>query len=373
MEIKKIFAIALATVAMVSVGADALAQEPATSTARMRRGARDADKQQNAPGVTTRMQQRLSTTPTSDADMAWMKVIYRNLDLQKAANAPLYYPEQPIDGDANMFRIIMGLLAEGKIPAYEYLDGRELFNDENRVKVRELLDRYGIMYQDAKGSNERNPRFEIHESDIPSTEIQSYYIIERWEFDSRSNRMQTRVEAVCPVLHRSDDYGMESLKYPMFWIKYDDLRPYLTTRNIFISDANNKPSCTYDDYFQLGLYDGEIYKTRNLRNRSMKQLYPNPDDMARAQDSIQKELDSFENKLWVPTLEELAARREAREGADSTVVAATDKGKAAVSKRGQSRKAPAKAKTKRGQNKKAKAVKNSSTSAPTRSVRNRKR
>lgn len=387
MEMKNIKRIVLAAVAAMALSVPAMAQDSG-STAVMRRGGKASRQQeQTTPGVTPRMQQRLQSETPSDADLSWMRVIYRSLDLTKDANAPLYFPEMPVDGNESLFRIIMRLLAAGQIDAYEYLDGREVFTDETKLKVRDMLDRYHIYYQDAKGSNERHPKFEIHESDVPATEVLSYYIIERWEFDSRTNRMKTRIEAVCPVLHREDDYGMDAMKYPMFWVKYDDLRPYLSTQNIFVSDSNNLPTCTYADYFTLGLYDGDIYKTRNLRNRSMKQIYPNPDDLARAQDSIQRQLDTFEDKLWVPSLEQLTAERERREalaaaaeetaeGEAAVSTAETDdskKGRVATTRRGQkSESKPAKVKRgKKVKQPKTKAPK--TTSSPTRSVRNRKR
>ena len=62
----------------------------------------------------------------------------------------------------------------------------------------------------------------------------------------------------------------------------------------------------------MNMYDGEIYKTRNLANKSMMQLYPDPDDRKRAQDSIQARLDSYDKHLWVPTREELQAANEAK-------------------------------------------------------------
>lgn len=93
------------------------------------------------------MQQRLQTDPASDADLSWMKVIYRSLDLTKDENAPLYFPEMPVDGNESLIRIILRLLANGQLTAYEYLDGREVFNDENKLKVRDMLDRYHIYYQ----------------------------------------------------------------------------------------------------------------------------------------------------------------------------------------------------------------------------------
>jgi gliding motility associated protien GldN len=238
-----------------------------------------------------------------------MRVIYREVDLDQDTNAALYYPEEAIDGQENLFRIIMRLLANNQITAYEYLDGRELFTDQYKLKVGDLLDRFHILYTQAKGSTEKNPKYTIDESDVPTNEVLSYYIIERWEFDTRGNRMKTYVDAICPVLHRSGDFGGEAIKYPMFWIKYSDIRPWLAQQTIFTSDDNNLPTCTYDDFFNLTMYKGEIYKTRNLRNKSMMQLYPDSADMHRAQDSIQQRLDKFEEKLWVPDRDKVIAAK----------------------------------------------------------------
>ena len=277
---------------------------------RRRTSDRNAPKQQDGTVVTERMQNFYSESPNSvsDADRQWMRVIYRAIDLEKDKNAALYFPEEPVAGQENLFRIIMRLLASNTIPAYEYLDGREIFTDDYRVKVRDVLERFYIPFTDAKGSSEKNPRFVIDENDVPTNEVLSYYLVERWEYDTRNNRLRPTVEAICPVLHRSGDFGGDALKYPMFWI-----------------------TCTYDDFFTLTMYDGDIYKTRNLKNRSMAQLYPDPDNLKKAQDSIQNRLDEFEKKLWVPSREEMIAAREAREALeagqnpDSATVKATSK------------------------------------------------
>lgn len=312
--------ILLGGVALLIAGADAMAQQStssmqSSSSSIVRRAREDArtDRSRQAAGVTERMQHFFQESTRSDADAQWMKVVYRQLDLTKVKNAPLYFPEEVVDGQENLFRIIMRLLASGQLEAYDYLDGKEVFTDQYRTKVRDVLDRFHILYTDAKGSTEKNPRFNIEESDVPANEVLSYYIIERWELDKRTNRMRTVIEAICPVLHRSGDFGGEAVKYPMFWIKMDRLRPYLAQQSIFINDDNNLASYNYDDFFTLGLYEGDIYKYRNLRNLSMMQMYPDPDDMRRAQDSIQNYLVNYEKKMWVPSREELAALAEERE------------------------------------------------------------
>lgn len=279
-----------------------------------KRSERDNKDNSAAPGVTDRMQGFYQKKETHDADLEYMKQVYRRLDLEKGTNAALYYPEDVIDGQENLFRIILGLVVDGKIPAYEYLDGREIFTDQYKINVGDMLRRFDIYAQPAKGSTERNPKYFIDEADVPTNQVLNYYILEKWEFDRRSNAMKTTVEAICPVLNRYGDFGGEA-RYPMFWVKFDALRPYLANQYVFITDDNNKPQYSLDDYFNLGLYEGEIYKTRNLRNQSLAQMFPDEDDLKRAQDSIDNHLRNYGKDLWVPTREEYLAMKEAEQNA----------------------------------------------------------
>jgi len=172
---------------------------------------RSRDKKEGSAAITDRQQSFYEVREPSDADLQWMKVIYRSLDLTKGKNPALYYPEEPNADGENLFFIIMRLLANNKISAYEYLDGREMFTDEFKIKVNEMFDRFHIYYTEAKGSNDKNPIYEFENADIPSNEVLSYFIIEKWEFDTRSNQMKARVEALCPVLHRMDEWGGEAV------------------------------------------------------------------------------------------------------------------------------------------------------------------
>ena len=375
----KILRISLAAIALLLLGSELCAQEQSQGSVVRRGGRERKTEQQDGSQVTQRMQSFYSDKDESIsvADRQWMRVIYRSIDLDKDKNAALYFPEEPIEGQENLFRIIMRLLANNTIPAYEYLDGREIFTDQYRIKTRDVLDRFYIPYTEAKGSTEKNPRFTIDPSDVPTNEVLSYYVVERWEFDTRHNRLRPVVEAICPVLHRSGDFGGDALKYPMFWVKFSDLRPYLAAQAIFVDDDNNLPTCSYDDFFTLNMYDGDIYKTRNLKNKSMVQQYPDPDALKRAQDSIQSRLDNFESKLWVPTREEVIAAREAREaleaGADSTEVAkATEKTSNTRATRRSAKRSAKAPKEKKVKERKPKEIKSSSSSNAARSVRRRR-
>ncbi|MCM1368898.1 MAG: gliding motility protein GldN [Candidatus Amulumruptor caecigallinarius] len=302
--------ILIVAAALAAIGS-AVAQVENAGTVRKRSG-KEKKTEKGGPGVTDRMQEFYTRKEPHDADLSYMREIYREIDLSKPENSPLYYPEDVIDNQKNLFRLILDLVVSGQLPAYEYLDGREIFTDQYKVNVGEMLDRFGIYYQQGKGSTEKNPKYVIEEADVPTTQVLNYYILEKWEFDKRSNRMKTRVEAICPVLNRVGDFGGEA-RYPMFWVKYDALRPRLAQQYVFLTDDNNLPQYSLDDYFNLGMYDGDIYKTRNLRNLSMVQMFPDPDDLKRAQDSIDNRLNTYGKDMWTPTREEYLAQKEREE------------------------------------------------------------
>lgn len=348
----------LAVAALLLAPFVAMAQQ-STSTGVSRRNSATERRQ-------TRTQTQVKPVETASSDPSWMKVVYRSLDLNKTENAPLYYPEEVVDGQENMFRIMLGHVADGTLQAYEYLDGHERFDESGRLNVADMLDRFHIPYAEGKGHSERHPVYAVDPIDVPSAEVLGYYIIEQWEVDRADSRMRTRVTAICPVLHCVGEFGQEAVRYPMFWVRYADLRPYLGDRLIFTDDDNNAANSTYDDYFTLGLYKGDIYKTRNLRNKSMMQLYPDPDDLTRAQDSIERRLNNFESSMWVPSLEELEARAAAVEASDSTAVSDQPKRREKSSGRVASRRKAAKATKEKSSSRRA-------SQGTVRSVRNRKR
>lgn len=371
---RKIFIFA----ALAAVTAAGVAQVENNAGGVRKRSEKDRKAQKSATGVTDRMQDFFTDKKSHDADMQYMREIYRQLDLTKPENTPLYYPEDVIDGQKNLFRLILDLVVSGEIPAYEYLDGREVFTDEYKVKVGEMLDRFGIYAVSAKGSTEKNPKYQIEEADVPTSQVLNYYILEKWEFDRRSNRMKTRVVAICPVLNRMGDFGGEA-KYPMFWVKYDKLRPHLSQQYVFLTDDNNLPQYSLDDYFNLGMYDGEIYKTRNLRNLSMNQMFPEPDALKRAQDSIDNRLHNYGKNMWVPTREEYLAQKEREEEIAKALAAGdTIPDRTVVSdKKDTEKKSTRKSSRKRGAKKpkvsKSSSNSNAANSNATKSVRRRKK
>lgn len=280
------------------------------------------DKKDGAPEITTRQQSFYEVREPHDADLQWMKVIQREVPISKGKNAAMFYPEMPNEDGESLYFIIMRLLAKGQISAYD--QEAQMFDEAHKINFGEFLDNRYIDYTLAKGSTEKNPIYEFEDADILSNMVKSYYIIEKWEFDTRSNQIKPRVEAICPVIHREDDWSGETARYPMFWVKLNDIRPYMAQQYVFTDDDNNLPRYSLDDFFKLNMYTGDIIKTKNLRNLSLRQMFPDTTAYKHAQDSIEQRLRSFNKDLWVPPLDTLQARAEAEEEALAAAEAALE-------------------------------------------------
>ena len=275
--------------------------------------------------------------------IAWLREMYRYIHLKEENNAALYFPVQPIGDRMNLFTTIFKLLADGKITAYNFrFDGREVFTDAEKLNFEErFLKNFKIAYQ-KQGTGE-NTRFIVEDINIPSSDVLIYQIKEGHYFDAATGTYKTQVTAICPLLVQEDyDVGGET-RNPLFWIPYENLRPYLARTLIMTSDYNNVMTYTVDDFFTKGMYKGEIIKTVNLRDLSLvEQVGNEPELLKLAQDSIENQLKAFRAQLWVQP--------------DTTQVASTGK----------------KASAKKEKEEKPKAVKQEKSSAPaspTRSVR----
>lgn len=261
------------------------------------RGARVEEKKSGLPELTVRAQDMNERMTQQVGNARWMRIIYREIDLTKEQNAPLYYPVQPMNGQMNLFSIIFQLISEGKLTAYEYLDGYEDFSDEHKIDLKVMLDRCHIFYENIPGKAGEEDAFIVNESDIPSGDVKAYYVKEAWYFDQNNSVFDVKTLAICPILTTVGDIGENTM--PMFWIPYENIRPYVNTALIMTSNTNNAMTFTIDDYFRRRMFKGDIFKTQNLMNLPLPAYCQTPDSLKREQDRIEGQLVAFEKSLWL--------------------------------------------------------------------------
>lgn len=268
-------------------------------------------------------------------DPTWRRDIYRSLDLTKDENAALYYPVEPQGNSMNLFTLLFKLLNTGKIPAYEYqLDGIENFQQSNRMHFKDLLDRQEIGYE-VNGNS-----IKVEQADIPSADVLTYYVKESSYYDQNTATYHSRIVALCPVLHKAadayyvretvsgddDDQSSQNIqKFPLFWVKYDDIKTYLSGQDVMTSNLNNAAKMSMDDFFSTNHYKGEIYMTSNMQNKSLQQYCATDSLLKKEQNRIEKQMTDFEEHIWNTPVDSVEqARRD-------SIAAASVKGKKAKS------------------------------------------
>ena len=293
---KKVVSLLLVMVAVTGVNAQ--------PTRRLQEQAaqREAEKSPTAVTLSERARSQYTAQTAVPTEVQWRRDIYRELDLKKEKNAALYYPEAPLGDRVNFFTLVLNLILDGKITAYECrLDGNELFTPDNVLDIDNMLDNFYIPF------TKENGKYVIKPNDIPNPE--KYYIKESNYLDQLSN-YQTRVTAICPVMLESDFGDGKPISHPMFWLNYDEISPYLGQTQVMTSSYNNTTNMSLDDYFAMRLYDGDIYKTSNLRNQPLSEYCETDSALEAERARIEKQLADFQKGLWNDTQTEEQTKAE---------------------------------------------------------------
>ena len=271
----------------------ATAQPRVTRAQQQQRQQQSQQQQVQQAGVTQRMQIQYPTALDMPEDVVWRRDIYREINLNDDENAGLYDPVEPQGRRLNLFTYVFKLALNGYIPVYEYnLDGNEVLEESAKVKMKDLLDNYHIMYEEQQG------KLRVDNSDIPSAQVKLYYLKESAYFNQANSTFHIKPIAFCPVMVSEDDFGGDT-KYPLFWVKYSEVEPYLSRQTIKTSDVNDAAQMTLDDYFTLNKYKGKIYKTANRLGRTLAQVAGDDSTKFTAEQlRIEKELEAFRQNLF---------------------------------------------------------------------------
>jgi gliding motility associated protien GldN len=346
------------------------AQNPEQRTPRISRG---GDRQNRGgrtennkglPELTVRAQIMNEQLTQNIGNARWMRIIYREMDLTKEKNTPLYYPIQEVNGMKNLFTTMFQLVSEGKIDVYKYLPDYESFEADNLLSFKDMLDNFNIFYEEAPAGGGNPVRYVLNASDIPSQEVRAYIVKEAWYFDQNNSVYDVNTLAICPIAFMISDIGEQ--RTPMFWVKYEDLRPYIKNNYIMTSNMNNAKTFTVDDYFRRRMFEGEIVKTENLMNLALLQYCPTPDSMLAEQQRIESQLKTFNDSLWIQPDTMVAMSKKDAKKATRATRASSKKDSGATSNDSKSAVKKEKAPKQQKEEKPA-----SSKSAPTRSVRRR--
>ena len=256
-------------------------------------------------------------------DVVWARYVYRIIDMRQKQNYQLYFPAAPDDPDyRSLFRVILDAIVDG-LPLYvkssDVGDIKPYF--DNEPMPREMVP--PILNTDRDGSmgdgNIATSDYMLLNYDSTTNEMRfnnysyagfvrnqyKYLIQEVVFFDRHTSRMHSKIIGIAPlqadnVSYYEDMPVMDALYGQiLFWIAFDELRPYLAQQFI-IPSLNEVKRVTYDEFFQKRLYSTYLVGEGNMYNRMLPDANYGytPQEIKREQARIEAELLDFEQDLW---------------------------------------------------------------------------
>ena len=258
-------------------------------------------------------------------DVIWARYIYRIIDMRYKQNYQLYFPTKSDDADyRNLFKVITDAVVDG-LPIYEK-NMETIKPDFKQEPIPRASIPMMFMADDPLEDYSDDPtHYNITESDAMLVHYDSiadelsfhfypfeknvknqlkYLVQEVTFFDKHTSRLHTKIMAIAPlqsdkIMTRDSANVMGSLRESiMFWVPFDQLRPYLAMQYA-IPNRNEVKRVTFDEFFQKRLFTSYIVGEGNMYNRWIPD-YAHSDVEAtrKEQERIATELLNFEQDLW---------------------------------------------------------------------------
>ena len=257
-------------------------------------------------------------------DVIWARYVYRIIDMRYKQNYQLYFPTKSDDADyRNLFKVITDAVVDG-LPIYEK-NMETIKPDFKQEPIARNVIPTMFMADDPLADYSDDPtHFDIEFSDAMLIHYDSvedelsfhfypfeklvknqlkYLIQEVVFFDKHTSRLYTKIMGIAPlqsdkISTRDNSDIMGSLRESiMFWIPFDELRPYLAMQYA-IPNRNEVKRVTFDEFFQKRLFSSYIVGEGNMYNRWIPDYSGTEEQIKKEQERIATELLNFEQDLW---------------------------------------------------------------------------
>ena len=257
-------------------------------------------------------------------DVIWARYVYRIIDMRYKQNYQLYFPTKSDDADyRNLFKVITDAVVDG-LPIFEK-NMETIKPDFKQEPIARNVIPTMFMADDPLADYSDDPtHFDIEFSDAMLIHYDSvedelsfhfypfeklvknqlkYLIQEVVFFDKHTSRLYTKIMGIAPlqsdkISTRDNSDIMGSLRESiMFWIPFDELRPYLAMQYA-IPNRNEVKRVTFDEFFQKRLFTSYIVGEGNMYNRWIPDYSGTEEQIKKEQERIATELLNFEQDLW---------------------------------------------------------------------------
>ncbi len=258
-------------------------------------------------------------------DVVYSRIVYRIIDMRYKQNYQLYFPTRYDDPEyRNLLKVIVDAMVDG-LPVYRKAQDKikPTFTNQNIIPKNEIPSLFLVDDPTADYSDDTchyNPECSdamlLHYDSINDKMSFHFYpfegfvrnqlkylIQEEIFFDKHYSRLYSKIIGIAPMQSdkiQSDnpDNLMQAVQESMlFWIAFDELRPYLA-KQYLIPQQNDTKRVTYDEFFAKKLYTSYLIGDSNMYDRMILSYAKSEQEIKKEQQRIFDELLNFEQDLW---------------------------------------------------------------------------
>lgn len=234
----------------------------------------------------------------NEADMKFAKRVHSVIDTRQKQNHILTWERSSLPN------LLWSNLMNGNITGYS----TDQMDESDHYFYMDTLKTFVCGYEtfdivDTVRSTPGHPVFITvrRPRDFYPKEYPKFRIMEDWIFDSERGVMEQRIVGIALMGKAWLAGGIQDEReFPLVWIKMEQLRPILTNYELF-NKSNDAGRLSYDDYFQMRLFDSYVVKESNEWDQDIN-MFPefkdNGVDALIESERVKNDLFIFEHDLW---------------------------------------------------------------------------
>lgn len=229
-----------------------------------------------------------------EADVKFSRRVIRCIDARQKMNKQLEWPRNPLN--KYLYEKLSIGYENGGIRAYKNDSLQSIYSAEDFVSRGGTKTSYFVQ------TDPDDP--EIGYDSIVTipynfADIHKFWVLEDWIFDYKHSVFKPRIIALAPIFAPSYG-GLQVDDQPLCWIKMDEIRPMLVNLEMF-NRYNDAARLSYDDFFQMRIFDSYIVYESNVFDLRINQFQENAENGVASllkSDEIKNDLFIFEHDLW---------------------------------------------------------------------------
>ena len=230
-----------------------------------------------------------------EADAAYVKRIWREIDIREKLNSYLNSPKQ------RLIDVLMTAINNGELTAYDANATKDNPGGDGFTRPLTPAEANGFMSGNRTDSiatvdkktgeaSKITTRSHVFNSEVDT--IFKFRIKEDWIFDKQRSIFEPRIVGIAPMIKPKADLDFQ----PAFWIYFTDARPILATKEA-VSANNDATGLSFDDVFMKRIFTAYIVKQSNPKDERIKD-YAQGIDRLYESEKIKKSLMDWELNLW---------------------------------------------------------------------------